>query len=224
MTDASTDSILNLETRGCPACDSAGRMLFDFLAQFQYVVAMDEETRRRHAVAGGFCPLHSWQFATWSSATGVARACEAMVEHAADALDEAFGATGGTIASALPVPAGQPACTACQVITEARRRAIRQLARLIETEDGRMVYARSGGICLPDLPLLLGELPSADLRSWIITDASRRFRRLGADLRSYIDLRENKERSKLTSDQLDATVRALVHLVGAEIYYADRRV
>jgi len=217
MTSTSAYPDPHWETRGCPVCDVAGRALFDFLAHWQFALATDDEARRRHAMAGGFCPLHSWQLATWSSAAGLASACETMVEHVADALDEAFGATDGAVPGrtpALPAPAGRPACAACQVVAYARSHTIRQVARLIETDDGRAAYARSGGICLPDLPPLLAEVLPGNVRSWILADASRRFRRLGSELRSYLDLWENHDRSKLTRDHMDATTRALTHLVG----------
>lgn len=227
MTDASGFPDLDLNTGGCPVCNVASRALFDSFAQLQYALAEDEDTRRRHAAAGGFCPLHSWQLAALSSSVGLAVTCEALVEHAANALDKtmASGPTSAIEASSEVVrtPAGPHTCAACQAIAQARTHAIQRLAGLLATMEGQTDYARSGGVCRPDLAKLLSAIPAPDGRRWVLLDAVTRFHQLENDLRTYIDLRESGQRGKLTRDQLDAPRRALIHLVGAEELYASRR-
>ncbi len=54
---------LQFEKRcGCQICGAVLEAIFQFLSKYQYELTINPEVQREHAIRGGFCPLHTWQY------------------------------------------------------------------------------------------------------------------------------------------------------------------
>ncbi|MGH3182388.1 MAG: hypothetical protein ACRDOE_10865, partial [Streptosporangiaceae bacterium] len=85
---------------GCVVCEQMDAALADYLRRHQFRLATRDHDQARHALAGGFCPAHTWQYAAIASPLGisagyaklaatVADALESIGQHAATAADQA---------------------------------------------------------------------------------------------------------------------------------------
>ena len=56
-----------LKTRGCPVCDYLVDVAFNFFAEEQFALYVDENAQAAFSMIRGFCPLHLWQLHAVSS-------------------------------------------------------------------------------------------------------------------------------------------------------------
>jgi hypothetical protein len=84
---------------------------------------------------------------------------------------------------------------------------------------GRDCYRRCHGVCLRHLAQLLANGPH-DLRLFLRRETSKRFRKLAADMHNYAAKREAIRRDLISADEENASLRALIHIVGAEDHSA----
>ena len=71
---------------GCVVCEQMQATLTDYLRRRQFRLATREGDQERHALAGGFCPLHTWQYAAIASPLGISAGYPKLAAAAADAL------------------------------------------------------------------------------------------------------------------------------------------
>jgi hypothetical protein len=62
---------------------------------------------------------------------------------------------------------------------------------------------------------------SKPIRELLLTTASRRFEQVTQQMRNYAAKREAVRRDLISADEEDASLRALIHLVGAADYCAS---
>jgi hypothetical protein len=215
---ATTTSLLkDLATRGCPVCDRIAHAAFDFYAKWQYAISQHEEARRAHAATRGLCPLHTWQFAAIASPQGLDTGYFALLQQ----MEQELGAL-----SSLPpeelidrvreMTPDSSDCLACGVLRDIEATSVTRLATFLESTDGRDAYRQSQGVCMRHLVLLLAAGPSAETASFLVSEQARHFGQTAEDMQSYALKFDAVRRALLNSDEKDAHVRALVHLVGAE--------
>jgi hypothetical protein len=112
---------------GCVVCQQMETVLTDYLRRHQFLLATREHDQARHTLDGGFCPLHTWQYAAIASpldisadyaklAATVADALESIARHAATGPDQAR-----RVAALVPQAGTCPLCTA---LAERERSAI----------------------------------------------------------------------------------------------------
>lgn len=71
--------------------------LADYLRRSQFRLATREGDQERHALAGGFCTLHTWQYAAIASPLGISAGYPKLAAAVADAL-EFLSEQAGTVA------------------------------------------------------------------------------------------------------------------------------
>jgi len=206
------DLVRDLQTRGCPVCQCAGRAVTDFFVHWQYALSSDETAQNAFAAEGGFCPLHAWQLVALSSPHGISTGWPRLVEHLASQVSRAahLPATGRVLPN---VPRGRD-CRACRLLREAEKTYIPRLADFVQSGEGRRAYARSQGVCLRHLALLVEATGSEDAVQFLLAEAARHFEEAAEDMQDFATKWEALRRTLHNRDEEDAYLRAVVHLVG----------
>ncbi len=207
--------LTDLKTRGCPACEHLARTAFEFFAQWQYVLVIDEHAQKAFAAELGFCPLHLWQLAAVSSPLGASVGWAKLAERLSQAVTQA--ATSPSASQDVPALVRRSTeCRICRLLREAERKYVHWFAAAVQEPRGREAYARSQGACLQHLGLLLGASSNEDTRQFLLRHAARRFEEMAEDMQSYGMKTEALRRALQNADEMDAYRRALTHLAGAK--------
>ena len=210
---APTKTALNLRTRGCPICDKLSGKMFDFFCKWQYALASEESAQRAFAVAGGFCPVHTWQLVALASPQGLSMGLPVLMDRLSRKLTELVSDEKIALSRYL-LPRDVP-CAACEFLISEEEAAIAQLVGIVRTEHGLASYRQSQGLCLHHLGLLLHEVDSDSLRADLLSTAARRCSEWAEDMQNYAMKRDALRRALLNEDEEDACYRAVIHLAGA---------
>ncbi|WP_300604098.1 dynamin family protein, partial [Trebonia sp.] len=76
---------------GCVVCTRLEEILGEQLRHRQFLLATREDDQARHTRAGGYCPLHTWQYASMASPLGISAGYAKLAAAVADALESAAG-------------------------------------------------------------------------------------------------------------------------------------
>ena len=219
-----SDLAKDLRTRGCPICDRIAEAAFDFFAKWQYALGHDTEAQRAYAATRGFCGLHTWQFASISSAQGIGLGYPLLLQQMAaelQALAQSPPEEGATkIATLLPRPSE---CLACGILRDVEASQVARVLSYLENEEGRERYSRSQAVCMPHLLLLLAAGPSSETVAFLLSEQARHFSETAEDMQSYTLKFDAVRRGLHNKDEEDAHLRALIHLVGERSVVAPWR-
>jgi GTP-binding protein EngB required for normal cell division len=200
----------------CDVCDRVIDATLDFLRVYQYDLYVSADVQHAHAEAGGFCAMHTWQYATLASPQGICSAYPQVVfRFSEDLLDLAEGraprhTTGGV--AGPPLPADRT-CPACQRAEEAAKKAIGELADALEAERG-------GGprhqrrLCLTHLEDVLLRLHDGSAAKRLLLRESEVFRRVAENLQRYALKHEGRRSDLITEEEWQAPNQALTLLAG----------
>jgi hypothetical protein len=115
----------------CIVCLRMQATLADYLRRSQFRLATREGDQERHALAGGFCSLHTWQYAAIASPLGISAGYPKLAAAVADAL-ESIGEQDGTVedlAGQVAAVAPQTGmCPLCATLAEREREAVSKAA------------------------------------------------------------------------------------------------
>jgi hypothetical protein len=117
------------------------------------------------------------------------------------------------------IPRARENCRVCVMLEDAEEAYVKRLAIFVSDEEGARCYKRSGGVCLRHLARMLAVV-SRPIREFLLTTASRRFEQITQQMRNYAAKREAVWRDLISANEEDASLRALIHIVGAEEYSA----
>jgi len=112
---------------GCTVCKQMEQALTSHLFAGQFRLATREDEQERHTLGGGFCPLHTWQYAAVASPLGISAGYAKLAASVADAL-ESLSRQDSTVAdlargvAALTTEAGK--CPVCAALADRERTAI----------------------------------------------------------------------------------------------------
>jgi GTP-binding protein EngB required for normal cell division len=208
-----SDSLLRLN---CAVCDRIVDAVLDFLRTYQYDLYVSEEVQREHAEAGGFCAMHTWQYANLASPQGICSAYpQVLFRFSQDLLDLAEGRAlhhGAKGVSGPPLPAGE-SCPACQKAAAAERSAIVNLASAFEgaVNDAKMPAKR---FCLTHLEEILHAVRSTAVGKNILLRESEIFHRVAENLQRYALKHEGRRSDLITEEEWQAPKQALTLLAG----------
>ncbi len=194
----------------CAICSRLELAQTEYLIHRQYQLATRQSDQARHAETGGFCPLHSWQYAHLASPVGISAGTATLAGQLAGALQDAGAGSrdAGELAGRVAALVGTVSCPACAVLAEAERQAAQQLAAQGPVPDG------PPQLCLRHLALVLDLHPElADGRAMTSALAAT-LARASQDMRAYALKREALRRSLITADEASAYTDALRLLAG----------
>ncbi len=209
------DLTRDLNTRACPVCNHLSQFAFEFFAGFQYDLSRDEPTQQSFAETLGFCPLHTWQLEAIASPVGLSVGLAKLAEHVSHLLAaRAKSPSDGHVAAKLVRDSAE--CHVCRLLRETEQDYLRRLAKFVESAEGRAAYARSQGLCLRHLGLWLPFLSADGIARFVLAESSRRFEQMSEDMQSYSLKSDALRRQLHNSDESDAYLRAIIHLVGTK--------
>ncbi len=195
--------------RPCDICRRQAAALSDYLVGRQFLLATSEEEQARHATAGGFCPLHTWQYARLASPVGLSAGNARLAAAVAGKLAAAGSSAGSAdrLAQEAAAIASRPACAACAVLADTEQQVAAEVAARAEPAD-------LPALCLHHLSLVLEIGPTLEVGSAMVCTLAQALQRASADMRSYALKREALRRGLITDDENQAYRDALALLVG----------
>jgi GTPase SAR1 family protein len=193
----------------CVVCSRMQTTLTEHLSQHQFLLATREHDQERHAQAGGYCSLHTWQYAHMASPLGIAAGYARLAEAMADALESIRqrAGTGPELARGVAGLAVGQACRVCDALTDCERS---QVASVAPVPPG----AGTGPLCLRHLALVLADGPPAESGRALVRALAATLLRASSDMRAYALKREALQRGQVTGDEASAHADALRLLAG----------
>jgi hypothetical protein len=199
--------------RACPICSAIVQGVFDFLSKLQYELSVEGEVQRNHVETGGFCPVHTWLYASLTSPLGVARAYPAVLKALAAELTK-LSRNAETIAeliSSVGESSGlHPECSACAIASDARDKIVAEMLSRLAAGDAE----KPPSLCLPHLQAALQRC--ADLKSGraLVSECCAALDRVADDMRRYALKRDASRRHLTTADERAAYQVGLGKLAG----------
>lgn len=195
----------------CTVCEQLEATLSDYLRHDQFRLATRQHHQTQHARAGGFCPLHTWQYAAIGSPIGISAGYARLAESLADTLDSV-----DQLSSTVAELAGRVAdlgrqaekCPLCMALSTAEHAAVADVASTGATHTERVT------LCLRHLALVLGADPTPDSARVMLHTVVTALRRDAEDMRAFALKREALHNDLITSEESRAYLDALHLLAG----------
>ena len=179
------------------------------LRRDQFRLATLERDQQRHALAGGYCPLHTWQYAAIASPVGISAGYARLAAATAGALETASSHAAAqdlaALVAGLALQAGT--CTLCASLAERERSAITDITASAST-------ARSAALCLHHVALALRADPEPETGRAMVLTLAHALRRDAEDMRAYALKREALHHGMVTGEESGAYLDALRRLAG----------
>ena len=208
-----TGSVLRVS---CVICDRVVDTVLDFLRKYQYDLYVSADVQRSHAEAGGFCAMHTWQYASLASPQGICSAYpQTLLRFSEDLLSLAEGdpprhAEDGV--SGPPLPADRT-CPACRKAREAEQRAVQEMAACLETGADASKTAR-WRFCLTHLEAMLLALHDTSTARRLLEREGETLRRIAENLQRYALRHEGRRSDLIAEEEWQAPRQALTLLAG----------
>ena len=199
-------------TNRCMICIRVEHAVFDFMRRSQSDLSVNEEDQRGHALRGGFCPLHTWQYEAVASPQGVcaayppllsllAKRLRLLAQDAASVQQIRDG-----LQAVLPTHAS---CPACNLMQSVEKTAARDLARQRPNDTGLTV-----SVCVLHLPSMLAAGVELKQAAAVLLDEARILERLSEDMQNYALMHDAVRRHLSTTGESQASILALSRLAG----------
>jgi len=216
LSESQSDLAQLLHAPGCPICSRLSAMLFSFMADWQHAINHDETATSAYLSSQGFCPTHTWHFATLASTQTLAEAQPALLRAIADRLTHAVDLSPeqqqDEVAAVSP---GTPSCIACDLLKGAEQALVARLLGYLQTPEGHSTYLRrSRGLCLRHLALLLALAPAPAVAGDVLRHQAARLTETAEDMESFALKHGALRRSLLHRNEETAATRALVYVAG----------
>ncbi len=194
----------------CAICGRLETTQTDYLIRRQFLLATSEADQARHADTGGFCPLHTWQYAHLASPVGISAGNARLANQLADALREAgaHSRDPGELARRVAEVARTTGCPACALIAATEREAANELAAQ------KPAAREPPRLCLRHLALVLDVCSSLPAGLVMTGALAATLQRASEDMRAYALKREALSRGLITADEVSAYSDALRLLAG----------
>jgi GTPase SAR1 family protein len=200
----------------CAICDHVADAVLDFLRTYQYHLYVSADVQRAHAEAGGFCAMHTWQYANLASPQGICSAYpQVLFRCSEDLLTLAEGQapkhpSGGV--AGPPLPADQT-CPACRKAREAGQKSVREIADQLGAGANRNRNADQR-FCLTHLEEMLLALRDTSAAKQLLERESETLRRIAENLQRYALRHEGRRSDLITEEEWQAPKQALTLLAG----------
>ncbi len=197
----------------CLVCEGATRAVVDYLCVQQYELTASTESRTTFAVAGGFCPKHTWQYSLLANARAGCIATSAVIDHLATDLRNIVAQDDGLelIDRIDDILRSKERCQACQVMQSAECEAIENAARAAHP-DGRNVRA---AYCLRHFRDVVAAAPSREVARSLVEGELDAMEHVAEDTRRYVLKIDGVRRFLLSADEREADQRGLALLAGS---------
>lgn len=212
-------------SESCPICDSASRALFDFLCEQPERLCENASAREQHALTGGFCPLHTWQYEGLASPRGIFVVYPDVLKSAAERLDQVANnasnlqPTDEALAKLVPDNAE---CSVCGAIADAEKREIEGILEYF-TEDRIKAAEVIPALCLIHLRSVNKYKPEPLIIRRLIEATVAAIRRMALDMEGLASESGPSRRNFGTRAEREMYLRGISKLVGPRSLSALRR-
>jgi hypothetical protein len=199
----------NAAAEDCTVCRQMEQTLTGHLYSGQFRLATREDEQERHTLGGGFCPLHTWQYAAVASPLGISAGYAGLAASVADALDSLSGQgfAGADLArDVAALTAGPGTCPVCAALAARERTAIAELIS--------QVPPAPTALCMRHLALALSAGADAQTGQALLRRLAARLRRDSEDMRAFALKREAYRSGLVTTEESRAHADALRRLAG----------
>ena len=198
------------DTGSCPVCRTLEAALSEHLRRDQFLLATREQDQARHARAGGFCPMHTWQYAAMASPLGIAAGYARLAGDVAGALEDMGGASAeaGRLAGRVAGLMRASACPVCAVLAQCETSEVARLA------SPGSATADPAALCLRHLALVLNAGPAPGDGQAMVRSLAVALRRAAEDMREYALKREARHSGLVTEEESRAHSDAVRLLAG----------
>ena len=210
------DLVTDMRTRSCPACNHIWKNVFEFFSQWIYALANDEKVQTENADALGLCPFHTWQLVAIGSPQGISRGYAKLMKHIADKLQKLSCSPADTQVNIATLIKDSKDCRICTLMRDIEITYLQELVRFMYIEENRSLYAKSQGLCLRHLGLLVEKISDAEIVQFLLTEASKHFTEFAEDMESYSLKHTALQRYLLSRNEKDAYLRAVIHTSGGQ--------
>jgi hypothetical protein len=165
---------------GCAVCKQMEQALTSHLFTGQFRLATREDEQERHTLGGGFCPLHTWQYASVASPLGISAGYAKLAASVADALESLSrqDSTAADLARGVAALTTEPGkCPVCAALADRERTAIAGLISQIQPV--------AAALCLRHLALALSAGLDAGAAQALLHTLAATLRRDSEDMRAY---------------------------------------
>jgi hypothetical protein len=199
----------------CVICEETVRASVDSLARAQYELATREDSRAAHGATGGFCPLHTWQYAQTASVLGISLVYAQVADSATDLLREAEeeASTGEKLRAAVAhlIP-GRDRCPVCRAADCAERDAVARLISSLPVKDD--LGEPAPALCFPHLAAVLAADSGLGSGRSIARRLADVLERAADDMRTYALKRESLRRDLLNDEEQQAYLQVIARMAG----------
>jgi len=203
--------------RSCYVCERVEAELFDFFAKRQSELSVNEAHQREHVRTGGFCPLHTWQFAQIASPHGIALAYAPLLAAIARDLRRIVSSGSSTAFMRNGISrllASTESCPACRKTAEVEELAAAEFRQASFNPDGDDADA---GLCVPHLMAVLNRETDPDIVRTLVSEQANTLDRIAEVARTY-NLKHDALRRELTTDE-----EATAYFVGLSLLVGHKR-
>lgn len=196
----------------CVVCDRLAATLGDYLRHDQFELATREHSQAHHA-NGGYCSLHTWQYADIATGIGISAGYAQLAESTADALQtvERRSTTVAELGRGVAaLDQRTQACPICAALHEAERDAVTGAA----SEWAPATDTEGPPLCLHHLAAVLGAGPPPDRARSLIRGLAAALQRASEDMRAYALKREALHRDLIVNEEERAHLDTLHFLAG----------
>jgi hypothetical protein len=203
---------------GCTVCQQMEQTLTSHLFTGQFRLATREDEQERHTLGGGFCPLHTWQYAAIASPVGVSAGYAKLAASVADALESLSRQNSLAADLARDVAAlttGPGKCPVCAVLADRERAAITAIISQSPAEPATL--------CLRHLARALSADPDPAIGRALLRALAATLRRDSEDMRAFALKREAYQSWLVTEEESRAHLDALRQLASLPSLTTARR-
>lgn len=197
--------------RPCQVCLAIGRQVGDFMAKYQYQLLVQHEVQRNHAAAGGFCPLHTWQYEAIASPQGISASYSELLDRVARSLRHIDTSDPEKAARAVEaLSSGQASCPACRIAADAAREAIAQAVGSLSARPPRI----ESEFCLAHAAAVVRCIRDSATVQAVLDSSARLLERTSQDMQQFALKHDGLRRYLASSEENKAYVRALLLTAG----------
>jgi hypothetical protein len=194
---------------GCTVCKQMEETLTSHLFRGQFRLATREDEQERHSMGGGFCPLHTWQYAAVASPLGISAGYAKLAASAAAALESLSredAPAAGLAHGVAALTADPAACRVCAALADRERTAI---AEIISAST-----PTTPALCLRHLAMALSTGAEPRTARALLRAAAAALHRDSEDMRAFALKREAYRSGLVTEEESRAHLDALRRLAG----------
>jgi GTP-binding protein EngB required for normal cell division len=214
LAECSRRTYETLKMEACAICSSALKALLHFLSRRQYELAMNEPAQAAHSENGGFCRLHTWQYAKIASPQGICAAYPRILLTLAQKLRGlASTPKAGLDGDVRMLVAGPGRCPACRVVREKEAAAVKKILAA-PGGGGQVDVGELPSLCLSHLAMILESGIDPELARSLLVRQAQILDRVAEDMTNHALKHEALRRSLMTEEEVNAQWRGLTLLAG----------